>query len=52
MNANLVRIEITRDKRIFQIEKFKFMFLAYIIMLFLSLLRGSDKVESLIGVKK
>jgi hypothetical protein len=52
LNKNLIRLEISKDKRIFQWEKLIYLVLSYISMILLSLLRGSDKMPSLIGVEK
>ncbi len=52
LNNNLIRLEISKDQRIFQWEKLKYLLLCFVSIILLCLIRGSDKMPSLIGVEK
>ncbi len=51
IQSHLVRIELERDRKLFRWDKFKFMILAYVTMIILTFLKGSDHFKSFIGVK-
>jgi uncharacterized membrane protein YfcA len=49
---NLVKIEIEKDQHLFQWNKLKYLILSYILMLFFTLIRGSEYFKSIIGIEK
>ena len=51
LNSKLVRIELERDKSIFRWDKIKFLIISYLVMVFLSLIKGTDYFRLLVGIE-
>lgn len=52
LSDNLVRIELQKDKVILRWDKLKYMLYSYISIFILSLIKGSDHFDSIVGVQK
>ena len=52
MDKQLVEYELQREKRFFQWNKLKFIVASYVIMVILTLVRGSDYLKSIVDIEK
>ena len=51
INSHLVRIELERDKKVLRRDKLKYMLIAYVGLLLVTFMKGSEYFSSIIGVK-